>query len=165
MGADVRVVPIPPCGIGNVHRLVAGSFAPAKITFPLYQTLHFLLSNTTLHLALHKGRIPMRDTIFNDGTMWPVNSFGSPGILMLHTCVNHIVVPLGKFILSGFVATCLFSTSVLSMMKIVVAPVSAIALFVAIVSAFKYCCMGLPNVAQAVAAIEGCSCTAILLMC
>ena len=86
----------------------------------------------------------MRDAVFNDGTMWPVNSFGSPGILMLHTCVDHIVVQLVKFILTCFVATCLLSTSTLSMMKIAVAPVSAIALFAAKVCAFKYCDMGLP---------------------
>ena len=53
--ADFGVVPILPRGIGNVHRLVAGSFAPAKITVLLYQTLHFSLSNTALHPALHKG--------------------------------------------------------------------------------------------------------------
>ena len=107
----------------------------------------------------------MRDAIFNDGTMWPVNIFGSPGFLMSQTCVDHIVVPLGKFILSGFIATRLLLTFALSMMNIVVAPVSAIALFAAMVSTFKYCGMGLPNVAQAAAAIEGCSCTAVLLMC
>jgi hypothetical protein len=101
VGADAGVVSIPPRGIGNVHRLVAGSFVPAKITLPLYQTSHLLLSNMTLHPALHKSCIPMRDAIFNDGTMWPVNNFGSPGILMLHTCVDHILVPSGKFILSG----------------------------------------------------------------
>ena len=60
----------------------------------------------------------MRDAFFNDGTMWPVNSFGSPGILMSHTCVD--LVSSGKFILSGFVATHLLSISALSMMKIIV---------------------------------------------
>jgi hypothetical protein len=63
--ADSGVVPIFPCGIGNVHRLVAWSFVPAKITAPLYHTSHFLLS----HLALHKGQILIREAIFNDGTM------------------------------------------------------------------------------------------------
>ena len=106
----------------------------------------------------------MRDTIFNDGTMWPVNIFGSPGILMSQTCVNPIVVPSGEFILSGFIVIRLLLTSVLSMMKIVVAPVSAIALYAAMVSVFKYCNMGFPNVAQAVATIKGRSHTTILLM-
>ncbi len=79
----------------------------------------------------------MREAIFNDGTMWPDNIFGSPGILMSQTCVDHIVAPLGKFILSGFVAISLLFTSALSMMKIVVATVSAMALFAVMVSAFK----------------------------
>jgi hypothetical protein len=41
------------------------------------------------------------------------------------------------------------------MMKMVVVPVSAIASFAAMVSAFKYCSMGLPNIARAVAASNG----------
>ncbi len=40
------------------------------------------------------------------------------------------------------------------MIKLDVAPVSAIAWFVEIVSAFKYCGMGVPNNAWAVAAID-----------
>jgi hypothetical protein len=54
--ADSGVVPIFPRGIGNVHRSVAWSFVPAKITAPLYHTLHFSLSKTALHPALHKGQ-------------------------------------------------------------------------------------------------------------
>ncbi len=41
------------------------------------------------------------------------------------------------------------------MMKMVVVPVSAISSFAAMVSAFKYCGMGLPNIAWAVAASDG----------
>jgi hypothetical protein len=41
------------------------------------------------------------------------------------------------------------------MMKMAVAPVFAIASFAAMVSAFKYCGMGLPNIAQAVTASNG----------
>ncbi len=74
---------------------------------------------------------------------------------MSHTWVDHIVVPSGKFILSGLVAMRLLSTSALSMMNIAVAPVSAMALLAAMVSAFKYCVIGLPNMVRAVAAIEG----------
>ena len=160
--ADVWVVPIFPCGIGNVQRSVARSFSPAKITAPLYHTSHFLLSNTTLHPALHKGRIPIRDAIFNDGTMCPVSVCGSPGIWMSHTCVDHIVEPSGKFIFSGLVAVRLLSTVALSMMNIAVAPVSAMALLAAMVSAFKYCGIGLPNMDRAVAAIEGRRCAFVV---
>jgi hypothetical protein len=76
-------------------------------------------------------------------------------MMMSHTCVDQIVVPLGNLILSGFVATRLLSTSPSSMMKMVVALVSSIASFAAMVSAFKYCGMGLPNIARAVAASNG----------
>ena len=74
------------------------------------------------------------------------------------------MVPSGKFILSGFVVTHLLSTFTLSIIKIVVAPVSAIALFAAMVSAFEYCGMGLPNVARSVIAIKGHSRTFVLLI-
>ncbi len=144
--------------------LVAWSLAPAKITVPLYHTLPFSLSKTTLHPALHKGRIPIREAIFNDRLMFPVNICGSPGILMLQTCVDHIVVPSGKFILSGLVAIRLLSTSALSVMNIAVEPVSAMALFAAMVSAFKYCSMGVPNMVHAVAAIKGRPRAAVLLV-
>jgi hypothetical protein len=77
---------------------------------------------------------------------------------MSHTCVDHIVEPSGKFIFNGLVAVCLLSTVALSMMNIAVAPVSAMALLAAMVSAFKYCCIGLPNMVRAVAAIEGRRC-------
>ncbi len=160
--ADSGVVPIFPRGIGNVHRLVAWSFVPDKITVPLYHISHFLLSNTTLHPALHNGRIPIREATFNDGTMCPVNVCGGPGIWMLQTWVNRIVVQSGKFILSGLVAIRLLSTSALSMMNIAVAPVSAIALFAAMVSTFKYCGIGVPNMVRAVAAIEGRRCVSVV---
>ena len=108
--------------------------------------------------------MPIRDAIFNDGTMWPVNVIVSQGIIMSHTCVNHIVVPLGKLILRGFVATHLLFTSALSMMKMTVVPVSAIASFAAMVSAFKYCGMVFPNIVQAVAMSEGWSRSRVALM-
>ena len=46
---------------------------------------------------------------------------------------------------SGEVAIRLFTTSTPSMIKIDVAPVSAIACVVAIVNAFRYWCVGQPN--------------------
>ncbi len=54
----------------------------------------------------------------------------------------------------GEVATRLLSKLAPSMIKMEVAPVSAIAWFVAIVSAFEYCSMVVPNNAQAVTAIN-----------
>ena len=74
---------------------------------------------------------------------------------MLQMWVDHIVVPSGKFISSGLAAIRLLSTFTLSMMNVAVAPVSAMALFAAMVSAFKYCGIGVPNMVCAVAAIKG----------
>jgi hypothetical protein len=68
----------------------------------------------------------------------------------------------GKFIFSGLVAMRLLSTSALSMMNIAVTPVSAMALLAAMVSAFKYCGIGLPNMVHAVAAIEGHHCSFVV---
>jgi hypothetical protein len=53
------------------------------------------------------------------------------------------------------VATRLLATSAPSMMNIYVAPVSAITWFAAIVRALRYCGIGLPNVALAIAANDG----------
>ncbi len=74
---------------------------------------------------------------------------------MSQTWVDRIVVPSGKFILSGLVAIRLLLTSALSMMNIAVTPVSAMALSAAMVSAFKYCGIGVPNMVRADAAIKG----------
>ena len=59
--------------------------------------------------------------------IWPVRIVGRPGICISHTCVDLIFVPFGRLILSGFVVTYLLWTGIPSMMKIAVAPVSAIA--------------------------------------
>jgi hypothetical protein len=88
--------------------------------------------------------------------MCPVKMVGSsPGIIMSHICVDIICLPFGKFIVRGFLATSLLTMSRLSMMNMDVAPVSAIAWFVAMVNAFKYCGVGAPNICLAVATIKG----------
>jgi hypothetical protein len=99
----------------------------------------------------------MRDAIVSDGMICHVSTVGRPGIVMSHTCVDHIVLPSGKFIVRADKAIRLLSTSAPSIMKIDVAPVSVMAWFVAIVSTFEYCGMGLPNKACAIATIEVCA--------
>jgi len=42
-------------GSGSVHKLVAGSLYPLKITLPLNITSHFWLSKTTVRPALQSG--------------------------------------------------------------------------------------------------------------
>ena len=86
------------------------------------------------------------------GTMCPVSVSGRPGMLISQQCVDLIFDPSGRLILSGFVATRLFSTGVPSMMKIAVAPVSIMACDIFI----RLLCPGAPKRARAVAAIEHC---------
>ena len=85
------------------------------------------MQNVTLHPASHNTRTPISDAIDRHGTMCPMSTTGSPGIVMLQQCNNLIFVLSGRLMVSGFVAICLFSTGVPSMMKIAVAPVSIIA--------------------------------------
>ncbi len=95
----------------------------------------------------------MRDAISSDGTMCPINTVERPGMIMSHTSVDWICFPSGKLICRGELVMRLLSTSAPSMMKMEVAPMLVIAWFVAIVRAFKYCGMGVPNNAWAVTAI------------
>jgi hypothetical protein len=140
-------------GSGSVHKSIDGSLCPVKITLLLKITSHFSLSNTSLHPVLHRGWIPISNATFNDGTICPVTIVGRPGILMSQTCVDTTFLPSGKLMVSGSVAMHLLSTSAPSMMKMEVAPVLAMAWFVAIVIAFKYCGIGLPNNIRAAMAI------------
>ena len=95
-------------------------------------------------------RTPISEAIERLGTMCPVSTTGSPGIVTSQQCVDLIFEPLGRLMVSGFVAILLLSTGVPSMIKIAVAPVSMIA-------CDNFCrlsCLGAPNSARAVAANE-----------
>ncbi len=87
--------------------------------------------------------------------MCPVKTVGSPRIHMLHICIDIICLPSGKLIVRAFFATPLLTMSRPSMMKMDVVPMLAIAWFVAIVIAFKYCCVGVPKMCCAAAASVG----------
>jgi hypothetical protein len=113
--------------IGSVHKSVAGSFNPRKITCSLYITSHFNLVNTTGHPASHSTRMPINDAIVNFGTMCPVKIVGRPGIVMSHMCVDFTLLPSGKVIVNGCNEGCKLLTGVPSMINMEVAPVSAIA--------------------------------------
>ncbi len=89
------VVRIPSLVIGRVHKSVAGSLYPLKITLPLYITSHLSLLNITVHPTLQSGQIPIKDAIFKSGMMCPVRVIGNPGMLISHTCVNSIFSHLG----------------------------------------------------------------------
>ncbi len=147
-----------PCSLselmGSDHRSVDGSFLPLNITFPLYQTSHFVLVNTNLHPVLHMTLMPINNAMDSLGTTCPTRTFGSPGVIMLHVCVDITFVPSGKLIVSGRTARRRFLHVVPPMMKIKVAPVSAIACNAAMAIALRYCGFGAPNNCLAVAAID-----------
>ena len=69
-------------------------------------------------------------------------------------CVDFTCLPSGRLIISGFDAGLLFFTLIPSITNIEVAPVSATACEAAIIRAFKYCGMGLPNIRLAVLASD-----------
>jgi hypothetical protein len=119
----------------------------------LYHTLHLFLVNSTLHPALHRTLIPINDAIVNLGTTCPTSTFGRPGIVMSHVCVDLTFVPSGRLMVSGRMAGRKFLHGVPSMMKIEVAPVSAIACDAAMAIALRYCGFGAPNNCFAAVAI------------
>ena len=86
-----------------------------------------------------------------DGTMCPAKMVGRPGMLILHTCVEYIYLPLGNLIVRGVHMILLLSMGAPSMMNIGVAPVSTMACLVANVIVWRYCGIGAPFSACAVA--------------
>ena len=102
-----------------------------------------------MHPASHSTQTPINDAIDRLGTMCPISIMGRPGMVILQQCVDLIFDPSGRLIVSGFVATRLFSTGMLSVMNIAVAPVSMIAC----VNFCRLLCPGAPKRARAVAAI------------
>ena len=98
--------------------------------------------------------MPINNAIDNFGTTCPTGTFGSPGIVMSHVCVDCTFVLSGRLMVSGRMAGQRFSHGVPSMIKIKAAPVSAIACNAAMVIALRYCGFGAPNNCLAVAAME-----------
>ncbi len=126
-GGHERVDCIPAGVIGNVHKSVDGSLYPCKITFPSYSTSHLSLSKMTQHPTLQRGRIPTSKARAKFGTMCLVKTVGRPGIPMSHTWVDQTFLPLGRLIVNGFAVVCLLTMLTPSIMKMDVAPLSAIA--------------------------------------
>ena len=97
-----EVLPAEPT-IGRVHRSVAGSFTPVKIIFPLYLTMHFLISNLTMHPAAVRTRILNREAIDNSGTICPTSVVGRPTIIISHICVDINRRPSANATFSGHI--------------------------------------------------------------
>jgi hypothetical protein len=98
--------------------------------------------------------MPINNAMDNFGTTCPTNTFGSPGIVMSHVCVDFTFVLFSRLMVSGCMAGRRFLQGVPSMMNIEVAPVSAIACNAAMAIALRYCRFGAPNISLAVAAID-----------
>ena len=71
--------------------------------------------------------MPIRDATVNEGTMCPNRIVGKPGMATLQTCNDLTFFPSGRLMVRGVVAIHLFMTLTPSIIKIDVAPVSAIA--------------------------------------
>ena len=75
--------------------------------------------------------------------------------MMPHMCVDFTLLPSGKLIVNGCNKGHKLLTGVPSMINMEVAPVSAIAWFVLITIALRYCWLGEPHNCCAVAAKDG----------
>jgi hypothetical protein len=103
---------------GRVHKSVVGSFYPRKIMVFLYVTSHFFLSKVTLHPALHRILMPIRDAIVIPGTICPINIVGRPGTVMSQMCVETTLPPSGKGMVIRWSAIHKFLTDIPFIMKI-----------------------------------------------
>ena len=72
-------------------------------------------------------RIPKSDAVVMSGMICPVSTVGSPGITMLHMCIDLILQPLGSLTVMGFVTLYLFWHGAPFVKKKEVAPVSVMA--------------------------------------
>ena len=90
------------------------------------------MSNTPLDPASQNFRVEMSDVCTNPGTMCASGIWsGSQGTSRLHVSMDWITLPLGRVILRGFVAGCLFATGEPSTEKWPVAPESEMVYFTA----------------------------------
>jgi hypothetical protein len=106
--------------------------------------------NTTIHPALHRIQIPTSEATARSGTMWPSSKVGRPGIIKLQTCIDLTILPSGRLIVRGCVASQKFDMVVPFMTKTEVAPVSITAcvhgilvIYGCILCAHTSCCLDL----------------------
>ncbi len=89
--------------------------------------IHLSLLNTTVHPISVKTRIPNSKAMDKSGLMCPVSVMGRPGMLTSHMCVDMMCLPSANMTFNGHVVPCLLCMGVPSIMKICVAPESAMA--------------------------------------
>ena len=101
-------------------------------------TSHFLSSKVTLHPALHRILMPIRDAIVIPGTIYIANIVVRLGMVMSQMWFETTLLLSGKVMVTGWSAIRKFLMGVLFIMKIEVAPVSTMAWVAAIVIAFAH---------------------------
>jgi hypothetical protein len=104
----------------------------------LYTTSHFLSLKVALHPALHRILMPIRDAIVIPGTTCLVNFVGRPGMMMSQMWVGTTLLSSGKVVVIGCSAIRKLLTGVPFIMKIEIAPMSAMACVAAISIAFAH---------------------------
>ncbi len=112
------------------------------------------MSNVTVHPLLQSSSIPLSDAMARCGTMWPIKIIGNPGIVISQRWVDLTFRPSGMLMVKGLLVILLLTTSMPSIIKMEVAPVSAIACVDAILIALRYLFDGWLNMLRAIATID-----------
>jgi hypothetical protein len=108
--------------IGSVRKLVALSLPPSSMILFLYHTVHFNLSNRTLHPALVSMTMPKWEAMESSGMMCPVRTTGSPLMCTSNMCVDVTWLPSASDTVNRHVVGHWLTTGIPSMMKIALPP-------------------------------------------
>jgi hypothetical protein len=99
----------------------------------LYMTSNFSVLKVTLHPALHRILMPIRDAIVIPGMICPINIVGRPGMVMSQMWVKTTLLPLSKVMVIGWSARRKLLTGVPFIINIEVTPLSKMACVAVIV--------------------------------
>ncbi len=94
----------------NFHNSVDLYWGSVKIILPSYHTTHLHFLNTTIHPALHNGRMPKSNMMAKLGTICPTRGLERPGTTTSHVCIDCTLRPLGRLTVNGCVASLLLAT-------------------------------------------------------
>ena len=96
---------------GKHQRVVDGSRLPWRTTVCPSRTRHELASNVTVYPASQNFAVERREVCARPGTMWACRAAGfNVGMSSSHVCVERRVAPLGRVMVMGLLAGCLFRT-------------------------------------------------------
>jgi len=111
---------------GRIHNPVVGSRFPVHTSLCLKNTLHLDWLYVTLQSASHSVLMDTREAWAKPGTIWALQALlGSQGTLSLHSWVEAICLPSGRFMMIGVMAGVTSDTGVPGTRKWPVAPASA----------------------------------------